>query len=296
MGKLVAVLGAVLALAPSALLAQVEDGSQSGFLLHERVQGSASAVGLVAKYDTSVGYQFNRYLAVEGGLPVYTVAPSSTETQLTGVQGRTGIGNAYGDARFTLKNSLLDFTSLLSVAAPTGNKAAGFSTGHVTYDWTNLFDHSFDQLTPFAAVGISNTITDTPFFTMPFTSYGFNAHLEGGAMYRLTRLFSVGGSGYAILPSGQQTVFSKIVTVSAPVIAPGSGNGHGRGHHGVFETVSQTVGAADITRDEGFSAWVTARLTRHALAEAGYSRSVGYSLNSVFFGIDLSLGPLLRGL
>ena len=238
------------------------------------------------------GYQFNQYIAVEGGLPVYTLAPSSNVSQITGVQGRTGIGNVYGDVRLTLKNPVADYASLLTVAAPTGDKATGFSTGHVTYDWSNLFNHSFDQLTPFVAVGIANTITDTPFFTVPFTSYGFMTHVEGGALHRLTGIFSVGASGYGILPSGQQTVYSKLIPGSATGVGPGNGHGH---HGRVFETASQTVGTADITRDEGFSTWATARLSRYGLAEAGYSRSVGYALNSLFFGIDFDLSPLLRG-
>ena len=278
------------------LLAQSEADGENGFTLHERIQGSGSTLGLITKFDTAVGYQFNRYFAVEGGLPVYAVRPSSTASQVTGVQAATGIGNAYADLRFTLLNPLVNYTSLLTGTAPTGDKTAGFSTGHATYDWSNLFDRSFGHLTPFANLGIANTITDTPFFVRPFTSYGFVTHVEGGASYKLARIISVGASAYAIEPSGQQTVVSKLIPRKSQ--NPGAGGtARGRhGHAGVFETASETVGTADIARDHGFSAWFTARASRYAIFEIGYSRSVEYALNGIFFGIDFNLSPVIRKL
>jgi len=263
-----------------------EDGN--GFLLNERIQGSASTLGLITKFDTSAGYQFNRYLAVEAGLPVYFVNPSSSFSQATGTQAATGIGNVYADVRLSLENPLVNYTSLATVAAPTGDKATGFSTGHVTYDWSNLFDRSFGHVTPFGNLGIANTITDTPFFIRPFSSFGFVTHVEGGASYRLFRRLSVGASVYAIEPSGQQTVVSKLI--------PGknAGGNSGRSHHGVFETASVTVGNASIARDDGFSAWFSARPSRYATFLIGYNRSVEYALDSVFFGLNFNLSPLVR--
>jgi hypothetical protein len=227
-------------------------------------------------------------VAVEGGLPVYAVNPSSSVSQATGAQATSGIGNAYGDIRLTSLNPAVNFMSLLTVAAPTGDKNSGFSTGHVTYDWSNLFDRGFGHVTPFVALGVANTVTDTPFFIRPFTSYGFVTHVEGGAHYKVARIFSVGASAYAIEPTGQQTVYSKVF--------PGKSQnpGTGRGHHGVFETSSVTVGNADIARDHGFSGWVSVRASRFATFEIGYSRSVEYALNSIFFGIDFNLSPLIR--
>ncbi len=263
-----------------------EEGN--GFLLNERIQGSASTLGLITKFDTSAGYQFNHYLAVEAGLPVYFVNPSSSFSQATGTQAATGIGNVYADVRLSLENPLVNYTSLATVAAPTGDKATGFSTGHVTYDWSNLFDRSFGHVTPFVNLGIANTITDTPFFIRPFSSFGFVTHVEGGGSYQLFRRLSVGASVYAIEPSGQQTVVSKLI--------PGknAGGNSGRSHHGVFETASVTVGSASIARDDGFSAWFSARPSRYATFLIGYSRSVEYALDSVFFGLNFNLSPLVR--
>jgi hypothetical protein len=284
------------ALSGTLLMAQNEPEGESGFTLHERIQGSGSTLGMITKFDTAVGYQFNRYLAVEAGLPVYVVRPSGTASQVTGVQAATGIGNAYADLRLSLLNPLVNYTSLLTGAAPTGDKTAGFSTGHATYDWSNLFDRSFGHLTPFANLGIANTITDTPFFTRPFSSYGFVTHVEGGASYKLARIVSVGASVYGIEPSGQQTVVSKLIPGKSQNTGTG-GTARGRhGHAGVFETASETVGTADIARDHGFSAWFTARASRYAMFEIGYTRSMEYALNGVFFGIDFNLSPVIRKL
>jgi hypothetical protein len=275
-----------LLLGQAAMAAEIGEDDH-GFLLNERISGSASTLGLITKFDTSAGYQFNRFLAVEAGLPIYSVHPSSSFSQTSGMQAATGIGNVYADLRLSLENPVVNYTSLATVAAPTGDKATGFSTGHVTYDWSNLFDRSFGHVTPFVNLGIANTITDTPFFVRPFTSYGFVTHAEGGASYKLFRLVSVGTSAYAIEPSGQQTVVSKLIGRS------GSGNST-RHHHGVFETSGVTVGDASIARDDGFSAWLSARPSRYATFLVGYSRSVEYALDSFFFGVNFNLSPLVR--
>jgi hypothetical protein len=275
----------VLALALSqGVVSAQSDGESQGFLLNERIQGSASTLGLIMKFDTSAGYQFNRYFAFEAGLPVYTVHPANSLSQVTGVQAATGIGNAYADVRFTLENLLLNYGSLVTIAAPTGDKTAGFSTGHVTYDWSNVIDRRVGPVTPFVNLGIGNTITDSAFFVRPFSSYGFVTHMEGGVSYKPPRRVSVGASVYGIEPSGQQTVVSKLVR----------GDNAGHRHHGVFDTTGTTVGNASITRDGGFSAWFSVRPSHYSTFLIGYSRSVEYSLDSVFFGLHFNLSPLVR--
>ncbi len=79
----------------------------------------------------------------------------------------------------------------------------------------------------------------------------------------------VGAAGYDILPFGNQTFFSRA-------------------------TRKQTIGPADIARDNGFSTWLDASLTPYLDAELGYTRSVHYDLNSVSFSLGLNVGHLLR--
>src|SRR5690348_3675582 len=145
------------------LLAQ-DELDVSGFTFTEHVQGSGSSLGLITKFDTAFGYRFNQHLAVEGGIPVYLVNPSSTYTAITNGRAQSGIGNAYGDVRLSLENPLVNYFSVLTVAAPTGDQSAGYSTGRETFDWSNLFDRTFGRTTPFVELGVGNTIMDQPYF------------------------------------------------------------------------------------------------------------------------------------
>jgi hypothetical protein len=276
----------------AALLSAGDESGSRGLIFSERIQGSGSSLGLITKLDTAVGYQFNRYLAIEGGVPLYLINPSSTLRATTGTGSQSGIGDVHVDFRLSLANPVVNCTSMLTVGAPTGNKSTGFSTGRTTYDWTNWFDHSFSRLTPFASVGFANTIADTPYFVRPFSSFGFITHVEGGASYRIVRGVSIGASVYGIAPSGQQRVFSKVFK-SGSSGPPSNGPARGRqGHQGVFETAGESVGTADIARDHGVSAWFAASPSKYAQLEIGYSRSVEYALDSVFFGVSFNLRSL----
>jgi hypothetical protein len=166
-----------------------------------------------------------------------------------------------------------------------GDSKKGLSTGRGTFDWTNHVDHSFSKLTPFGEVGIANTIADSQLFLRPYTTLGFNTHFRAGAIYDLWKFFSVGASGYDILPAGQQTVFSKLVHGSNQGVTS-----HGR----VFENNQQTTGGADIARDNGFSGWVGASPSRYVDMELGYTRSTHYQLNSISFTIGFNLGQWYR--
>ena len=114
-----------------------EDSNSRGLIFSERFYGSGSSLGLITKFDTAIGYQLNPYVAIEGGVPFYLVNPSNTVTTTAGTSGHSGIGNAYADVRLSVANPLVNYTSMLTVAAPTGDKSTGFSTGRPTFDWSN---------------------------------------------------------------------------------------------------------------------------------------------------------------
>ncbi|HET8666902.1 MAG TPA: hypothetical protein VFM10_02910, partial [Terriglobales bacterium] len=60
-----------------------------------------------------------------------------------------------------------------------------------------------------------------------------------------------------------------------------------------FMTNPVTVGN-DLTRDHGFSTWFDASLSRYIDMEIGYTRSYGYDLNTVSFGVGFNVGAALR--
>ena len=253
-----------------------------GFTSYVQFAGTSNSDGQVYKLDPSVGYNFSGHFGMDVGIPVYFVRASSTTA---GTTSTNGIGNPYLDVRVKYLNPLLNFGSILTGYAPAGDSKKGLSTGRGTFDWTNHFDRSFSSLTPFAEVGIANTITDSLLFERPFTTFGFNTHLQGGVKYSLWKIFSVGASGYDILPTGQQTVFSKVQGGSSNSLSS---------HKPVFLNNQQTTGTADIAHDDGFSTWIEAKPGSVLDMELGFTRSIQYDLNSVSFSLGLNLGRLYR--
>src|SRR2546425_2543667 len=254
-----------------------------GFTSYVQFGGTSNGDGQVYKFDPSVGYSFSGHFGMDVGIPVYFVRASSTAA---GTTSTNGIGNPYVDVRVKYLNPLLNFGSVLTGYAPAGDSKKGLSTGRGTFDWTNHFDRSFFSLTPFAEVWIANTITDSLLFERPFTTFGFNTHLQGGVKYAVWKILNVGASGYDILPTGQQTVFSKV--------QGGSSNPAPPSHKPVFLNNQQTTGTADIAHDDGFSTWIEAKPGSVLDMELGFTRSIQYDLNSVSFNIGLNLGRLYR--
>jgi hypothetical protein len=130
-------------------------------------------------------------------------------------------------------------------------------------------------------------------------------------------------SAYAVRGAGQQTIISKIVahqqtTLTTPVAdaisstgttASGTAGASGTGTSGtganatganasgqkgsptaVFETASQTVGTSALANDHGFSSWFGINAGSNVDFQVGYTRSVGYDLNTVFASIRFRFG------
>jgi len=267
----------------SSLMAQ-ESGESGRFTFEGHLQGSSSQLGTVTRLDASAGYLLTKRWSLSFGVPYYFASPANTQAS-TGTGSFNGVGNVFSELRFTLPNPVLNYVSIVTGTAPTGDRNLGLSTGHATVDWSNYFERSFGRLTPFGEVGIANAVSDTQFFVRPYTSYGFVTHAQGGARYRLTRWLSAGGSAYLIQPKGQQTVVSRVVTKhgsSPPTAAPGAARGLLKQ---VFETQSITTGSADIARDRGLSTWATLGVRPSFNVYAGYTRSTQYSLDTIFFGV-----------
>jgi hypothetical protein len=248
----------------------------SGFTSYAEFGGTSNSEGQIYELTTSVGYDFNPHLGVDAGVPFYFVRNSSS----AGGTSTNGLGDPSVDVRVKFLNPALNFGSTLTGFAPIGDSKKGLSTGRGTFDWTNHVDHSFASLKPFAEVGVANTVVSTRMFIRPYTTLGFNSHVQGGATYDIWKFFTLGASGYDILPSGRQTVFSRV--------AHGASGPHGR----VFENNQQTTGTADIAKDDGFSTWVDASPGRVVDLELGFTRSMHYDLNSVSFMLGLDLKQL----
>ena len=294
---------AVLSAVP--LSAQQESSSSSGFTFGASMQGSNNSLGTITKLDASAGYFFNRHWEIDFGIPYYFVSPSASTSAATGAASVQGIGNAYAQVRFTLANPVVNYVATITGTGPTGDRNKGLSTGHATVDWSNYFDKGLGRWTPFAEVGIANAVSDTTFFIRPYMTSGFVAHAQGGARFRFTRWMQAGAAGYVIEPGGKQIVVSRVVTTKSvksgaplPVTlpkTPATAVAKGLLNKPVFETTSITTGSASLARDDGVSTWLVFGKSPGVNLQVGYTRSMEYDLNTLFFGVGFNIRKAVAG-
>jgi hypothetical protein len=254
---------------------------EGGITSYIEFGGTTNSDGQVFELNSNVGYDLNSHFGFAVGAPIYFVSPSPT----TGASSANGLGDPYLTLHLRYANPLLNFASALTGTAPIGNSKEGLSTGRATFDWTNRVDHSFSNLTPFVELGVANTTPQSRLFLRPYTTLGFNAHFQGGASYDVWKFIAVGASGYDILPTGQQTIFSRVNSGQAA-----AGNGHGP----AFLNNQQTTGTASIAQDDGCSVFIDVTPQRSVDLELGFTRSFVYNLNSISFNIGFNLGQLYR--
>ena len=260
---------------------------QKGFTGFEEFQGTLNSDSKNFKLDSNAGYDFNKHFGIFVGMPLYFANTQTTTTQVNGTATTTttdvtnnGLGNAYFGFAMRAPNKTLDYSSTVTLAAPTGSTSKGFSSGRANADWDNRFEHAFNRLTPFVDAGLANAVPDSGLSTRPFTSLGLLTHLEEGGEVELVKHFSVGGSGYEIVPFGNQKIFSKIV---------GKGqSGKGKGNNS-FDQSAVSSGSG-LTRENGFNSWVAFDPTPLWRVQVGFTRSVTYNLNSFGFNLRMNLG------
>jgi hypothetical protein len=254
----------------------------------EDFSGSTNSLGEVMSLDSTVGYAFLRNIGVDAGIPVYFVhGTTTTSTGGTTSISNDGMGDAYAQLRLSFPSPLLNYKTVLTGTVPTGSTANGFSTGHSTYDWTNHFDRGFGNWTPFAEIGLGNSIPSDFVFNRQYASFGHEAHFQVGAQYRVVDFLSVSASAYDVAPWGTQTLFSRVV----PKGNPPSGAG---GHGSVFGQANQSTGGAGVAADNGVSAGADIRADSLVEFALGYSHSVHFGLDTFSFGIGVNMSQLLR--
>ena len=289
-----------IAFAPAApLFAQAEPGA---WTFGAGWQSATSSIGSIHKLDASAGRSFGERWQASLGVPFYFVSPSASTTAATGAGSVRGVGNVYGQLSFLLPSPVLNFTSAVTLSAPTGSRDKGLSTGHATVDWTSYVDRGFGPFTPFAEAGVANSVSDTALFVRPYLTQGFVLHGQAGLRYSFAPWLQAGASAYRIEPHGSQTVVSRVVTrrsLSTPSgLSPGLQNVPGPSFvaglldspsNGVFETTTEVTGTASLVRDSGFSTWLSFGHGYGLSLRAGFTRSQSYGLNTVFLGAGYNL-------
>jgi len=242
-----------------------------GFTIFEELRGVESNQGQFAIVDTSIGYMFNKRIAIDIGEPVFFAR--ATLPSIPHVW-KIDAGDPYGDLRLSFDNPVLNYDTVFTVTVPVRGTSV-FSTGRVGLDWFNHFDHEFGRLGPFVNGGVANGILDTTQLSQPFRlvqnfkTLGFIADVEGGMTFRVVPHLRIGGSYYALLPAGDQKVY--INGVQNLLLLPTS------------------VGASNITHDRGYSAFARVNLSRFLYAEAAYVHSIPLNDDAatLTFGVDV---------
>ena len=278
---------ALLLLSPVSAWAQI---NQPGWSFSQRFQGISNSSGAILKSDSTVGYAIDPYLNLYAGLPIYFTKPDSVVAPGGQQEFLNGVGNLYVGVQTPIQNEVADYTSDLIVMAPTGSKDRGLNTGRFTFDWNNAFRRTFGSVTPFGNLGVANTITDTLFFIRPFTSLGLIGHFEGGALLSVTPNVGVSGSAYSVRAVGTQRIISRVV--DRPFVR---GPGPGLGRDGrVFEITPEVRVPGALVNDYGFATWVDVTPQSELALQVGYSRSVPYDYDSLFFSLGYRFGTLRR--
>ena len=254
-----------------------------GFTAGVEFDGSFDSSANVYEIDSTIGYNFGKHFTMDLGLPFY-FAQSPTDTSTGQSNSSNQFGNPALGLHFKFPNPVFGYNMNLTATFPTAKTGHGFSTGRVTYDWSNHVEHGFSWLTPFVDAGIANSILDTRLYHRPYTSLGYNAHFAAGAKRDIWKFFTVEASAYDILPWGEQKIYSRVAGQTATSVQ------HGR----VFQANAVNTGTADIARDYGYSATLEAGPSAYLDLGVGYARSVRYVLNTVSFSVGVNLGSLTK--
>ena len=265
---------------------------QRGFVSAAEFGSSFSSSEHVVKLDTSAGYNLTNHFGVDFGVPFYFAGGTSTSATGTKVSSSaSGMGAPYIAARAMYKDDSFRYGARFAVFLPAGDAVNGLSTGKTTFDWNNHFEDSAGRFTPYGEIGIANTVMNTGKYNRPYSQFGNNIHVEGGANVDVTDKVSVGGSLFDIFPWGTQAIYSRVVPKNSVGLV---GNGNGNSKSRAFEQNAYTSGTADLGKDKGASAWFDYMPAPYVTLEAGYTRSIQYDMDTMSVSMRFDIGYLTR--
>lgn len=269
---------------PHRLSAQALPAAENtGFSAFEEFRGSTSNQGQFLILDTNVGYDFNQHIGTDIGVPIYFIRATPNIAPGEQHSWDQGLGDPYWDLRLTFDNRVLNYATVATMSVPVSETGA-FSTGRLGLDWFNHFDRQIYRFTPFLNVGIANGILDTRLLSQPFRifdsfkSLGFIGDAEAGTTYKVSKRVEVGGSYYALMPSGSQKLYTANGIQNFFLLPNGVGG----------STVS------DLTHDRGYSAFIRYYPTRFLYIEPGYVHSLKLNQDAATLTLGIDIKGIFR--
>jgi hypothetical protein len=254
---------------------------QKGFDIYEEFRGSVSNQGQFLVLDSDIGYDFNKYIGTDVGIPVYfNHLTPPLQGQPRGWQ--QNLGDPYWDLRLSFNNHVLNYDTAVTVSVPY-YETGSFDGSNLGVDWFNHFDKPIWRFTPFVNAGVANGIFNTQLLSQPyrlvqfFRTVGFVADGEAGMDFRLYRGLGVGGSFYEVIPSGTQKAFINGTAVTNTFLFPTAAN-----------ALSQA------TNDHGYSAWLRILPARFLYFEAGYVHSIEFNDDAATLTVGFDLRSMFH--
>src|SRR5215472_343851 len=203
--------------------AKSQEGFTPGWGFGTKFEGTTSGDGTVTDLATGMGYNFTHHFGADLGVSYFFIGtPSSIKQKNPGAVSGNGIGGVGMDLKWNYPGHTLNYASTIHAGAPTGDEKKGLSVGHVTWNWSNHFEHGWGNFAPFVDGGVGNTIPDTRFFHRPYMTFGYNASFEAGTEVDAGP-FSLTASAYDIAPWGPQTMISRVFRCSSGTKCSGTG-------------------------------------------------------------------------
>ncbi|HUZ45614.1 MAG TPA: hypothetical protein VMW54_03145 [Terriglobia bacterium] len=252
-----------------------------------------SNLGTVYNEGLGIGYNFTNHVGADIGLSLYTVQSPYSTVISRDWRWTTLLGDPFVDVRYTTKRYGLDIASVLTGSIPAASPEKVYSTGRVGVDWYNHIEAHYKGLAPFLNFGAANETVDRyvlprPYnIARPYQILGVNSNFEGGASYTFLRHYSIGASAYAIVPSGSQKVFSRLVSPDSAVAGDAS-------HNRVWNSAFETIGDSRLARDNGYSGWVDVTPIKNWKVQVGYTYSVHYAMGFGFVMLRFDGTSLMR--
>jgi hypothetical protein len=231
-----------------------------------------SVTGWATIFTPAVGYSFNDIFSIDATIPIYMYRLAESRSthpkptaQLVNQRGEPGDIVLGFHAQFVPRLFQYQLTGL--VTAPTGDEAYGLTTGRVTFDISNHFEHTFGHITPILDIGggDSTTLVNRT-VTKNYTSLGPLAHFQVGLSVDLFHGMSFESDAYEQLPIGDQKIYGPSRHGNATVVT---------GHN--------------VTEDNGFTNSLDVPLNNHITLSGYYSRSLRIHSDTAAVGITFVL-------
>lgn len=230
----------------------------------------------------------------------------------------SGVGDVYLAGSLCGRAVGMDWAGSLTFGLPSGDQNIGLGAGKTTVDVTGAIAHRIGRLRPFVSGGFANSIFNFA-YARPYVEDGNAAHVLAGIELRAAGRVSLGLSGFGVMPTGNQVVYSRMTATAAQGSGPGSspspgganstggmGSGAGQGpaygqpqmpvkapgHMPFLANTGASVPANEL-KDYGGNAWASIAVARGVAIDLAAARSIPFHLTTVHVGLHFDLPRLL---